>query len=76
MLADNECNRKGKMWRGCKFEARYDVYEPSNALQIQLGKYWALSETDKAMLTQRSVYVQDVCIRCGKVAARCQSNPE
>lgn len=64
------CERAGKLMRACKFEPRYDEYRPSTALESQLERYWSLSESDKAMLHHRKVYVQDVCVVCGKIAER------
>lgn len=64
------CPRIGKLWRSCKFVARYDVFEPSNALEEQLGRAWALSEKDKTALKVQTVYVQDVCVTCGRVIER------
>jgi hypothetical protein len=65
------CERKGKFWNGCKFEPRFDHYMPSEDLRSKLQIQWALSEKDKQRLMEEMVYVQDVCIRCGKVVARC-----
>ena len=68
---ENEmCPRIGKLWRSCKFEARYDVFEPSKALEDQLGRSWALSEKDKKALKVQNIYVQDVCVTCGRVVQR------
>lgn len=68
---ENEmCPRIGKLWRSCKFEARYDVFEPSKALEDQLGRAWALSEKEKNDLMLQNIYVQDICLTCGRVVQR------
>lgn len=68
---ENEmCPRIGKIWRSCHFEPRYDTFEPSKALEEQLGRAWNLSENDKKALKLQTVYVQDVCKTCGRVVQR------
>lgn len=68
---ENEmCPRIGKLWRSCRFEPRYDIFEPSDALEKQLGRAWALSEKDKKALEIQQIYVQDVCVNCGRVVQR------
>lgn len=64
------CPRIGKLWRSCRFEPRYDVREPSDALEKQLGRAWAIDEQDKERLTVQTVYVQDICVSCGRVVQR------
>ena len=68
---ENEmCPRIGKLWRSCYFTPRYDTFEPSPALETQLGRSWAISEQDKERLQVQTIYVQDVCRTCGRVVQR------
>lgn len=64
-----DCPRLGKLFGGCKFEARYDRIGPTN---ISGGRY-ETADTMAAILDAqkaRDIYVQDTCIRCGKVVKR------
>jgi hypothetical protein len=71
LLKENEmCSRIGKLWRGCRFESRYDVFEPTVTLQKKLEAAWSITELDKEKLLMQKIYVQDVCIRCGRVIDR------
>lgn len=71
-MSENElCPRIGLWFKGCKFEPRYDTYSPTDALISQVNKQWALSEKDKELLSETQIYIQDICIRCGKVIERC-----
>lgn len=62
-----QCPRLGKLFRGCKFEARYDITEPDPVLSLTLSIQWALSESDKDRLVKTSTYVHDICTTCGKI---------
>lgn len=58
-----ECTRKGKFWRGCKFEPRYDRLFPPT-LESLPGYPPALEAL------KEQVYVCDVCTRCGETIKR------
>lgn len=64
------CSRIGALWRSCKFEPRYDTYEPSQALEAQMSRAWTVSDLDKERLQRQKIYVQDVCSVCGRVIQR------
>lgn len=65
-----DCPRFGKLFRGCRFEPRYD--EPSIAslfsgfgsVKID-GNLASIEDTAPG-----KKYVRDVCIRCGKAVER------
>lgn len=63
-----ECSRKNKWFRGCHFEPRYDVQEPSDELVRIVSKQWASSSDDKELLVVKSTYVHDICTVCGRIA--------
>jgi len=69
-----ECSRIGKWFRGCKFEARYDIYTPTKELKDIISRQWNTSPNDKDKLLEEMIYVQDVCVVCGKVVARCEND--
>jgi hypothetical protein len=51
----------------CKFEARYDTIPPDR-MNVEKGSTYAITEVIRALTTQK--YVQDVCVKCGKVVNR------
>jgi hypothetical protein len=65
-----DCPRLGKLFGGCKFEARYDRGTPTAehiaALAVANG-YTIPSDLEQF---RPKTYVQDTCIRCGKVVKR------
>lgn len=75
-----DCPRLGKFFGGCRFEARYD--EPVvSEMEQYLGRdsrYEAVPGTTKLAWVKPPlgdrIYVQDVCIRCGKVVERTVRN--
>jgi hypothetical protein len=67
---DEMCPRVGALWRSCRFEPRYDTYEPSQALEDQMRRAWTVSDIDKERLQRQKIYVQDVCSVCGRVIQR------
>lgn len=69
-----ECSRIGKWFRGCKFEARYDIYTPTKELKDIISRQWNTTQNDKDKLLEEMIYVQDVCEVCGKVVARCEND--
>ena len=69
-----ECSRIGKWFRGCKFEARYDIYTPTKELKDIISRQWNTTPRDKDKLLEEMIYVQDVCVVCGKVVARCEND--
>ena len=69
-----DCSRIGKWFRGCKFEARYDIYTPTKELKDIISRQWNTTPRDKDKLLEEMIYVQDVCKVCGKVVARCEND--
>lgn len=69
-----ECSRIGKWYRPCRFEARYDIYTPTKELKDIISRQWNTTPTDKDRLLEEMVYVQDVCVVCGKVVKRCEND--
>ena len=63
----NECERKGKFFGGCKFEARYDIGEPTMTLKGTMTGY-DFREALEAI--KPKTYVHDVCVTCGKTINR------
>lgn len=61
----SKCPRFGKMFRGCKFEARYDTMPPGS---LDGG---SMSGNDPDCISAffhgltRKIYVHDICVRCG-----------
>lgn len=66
LLGARECPRFGK-WLGCKFEPRYDLGVPSQALEFSGSAAGIIMLADAL---KPKTYVRDVCVRCGKVIAR------
>lgn len=66
MVTDKECDRKGKWFRGCKFEARYTLM-PSKLIagDIKTTVSGALQMAEKH---REKRYICDICVRCGKLA--------
>lgn len=64
---NNQCPNANRWFRRCKFQARYDIVEPTPALESIIMTQWAASETDKDRLITKSTYRGDVCVRCGRV---------
>ncbi|MFL9904689.1 hypothetical protein PQR71_42290 [Paraburkholderia fungorum] len=62
----NECPRAGKLFGGCKFEARFDRIPPEQRKDI-FAPYQMIEEINAR--TKR-IYVHDVCVRCGKTVKR------
>ena len=60
------CERKGWLFRGCKFEPRYDL---SPADMSRLGKV-SNAQPEHLDKFRTKTYVHDVCVRCGKVIPR------
>lgn len=69
-----ECSRIGKLFRGCRFEPRYDIYTPTKELKDIISRQWSTTPSDKDKLLEEMIYVQDVCIVCGKVVERCEND--
>ena len=61
------CPRRGKLFRGCYFEARYDLGEPKFE-----GPVNYVGSDLKGVIDRHRAksYVRDVCVRCGKVIER------
>lgn len=72
-----DCPRLGKLFGGCKFEARYDRVsatglQPGDAFWVTLtGPPEAFKGTPA-----RTTYIADVCIRCGKMLNRRVTKPK
>jgi hypothetical protein len=66
-MAEVECSRKNKWFRACKFEARYDVQEPTTALINMISRQWGVSDYHLDKLTIKETYICDVCVTCGNI---------
>jgi hypothetical protein len=66
----NDCPRFGKLFNGCKFEARFDDGVPDQ------GKRGTIQGSDAECIAaffhgiRSKTYVHDICIRCGKTVKR------
>jgi hypothetical protein len=69
----SDCPRFGKLFGGCKFEARYDE-PPLLSHLMGSGMYTTLKIDGKIASIDDVVpmkkYVRDVCVRCGKAIER------
>lgn len=62
----NHCDRFGKLFRGCRFEPRYDM-SPADLTGFTELRH----ATETFMNTLRTTtYVRDVCVTCGKTIER------
>lgn len=74
-MAD-DCPRLGKMFGGCRFEARYSHPEITTPIPEGLNRYidrcLTMDDNDIAAIEtfRPRVYEGDVCVRCGKFALR------
>lgn len=64
MTDPTPCPRAGRWIGGCKFEARYDPGIDTRGIKAT----GMAAETIAA--AKRTVYIHDICIRCGKVVKR------
>ncbi len=69
----SDCPRFGKLFGGCKFEARYD--EPSLFDSVFGSGMYSTIKIDGKIASVNDVvpmktYVRDVCVRCGKSIER------
>ena len=63
----SDCPRFGKLFRGCKFEARHDKGP------VEMDRGMELKGDGGGLVLERFrriTYVRDVCIRCGKTVER------
>lgn len=62
----NECPRKDKWIRGCKFEPRYNLgpstFDPDGNLTTTANAVVMIAEKYR-----EKTYIYDVCIRCGRM---------
>lgn len=77
MTTDPPCPRRDKWFRGCRFEPRYDVpMEDRYGHRAMWQSYELHPNPDGKTCTIKEQppptkrYVQDVCVRCGKVVDR------
>lgn len=74
-MSGERCERFGKWFGGCRFEARWDETAPdpiairSVERLVHAAVFFA---EDLAMMRnlRASRYVRDICIRCGKTVER------
>ena len=65
----SDCERKGKFFGGCHFVARYDEIPPSfETLEGMKTTVHGAEMTFRALT--KTIYVKDVCTRCGKDVKR------
>jgi hypothetical protein len=60
------CTHAGKMFGGCKFEARYDRIPPEQRKDV----FAPWQSTNEINARTKRIYVHDVCIRCGEMVKR------
>lgn len=63
-----DCPRFGKLFNGCKFEARYDTVSRPNA-EFKTNDAELMSAFFHGVGAHKT-YVHDICIRCGHVVKR------
>lgn len=64
-MSEIDCPRAGR-WRGCNFEARYDVINgPPKPPNDTLITSWKVTGPPGSR-----TYVRDVCTRCGRTIER------
>lgn len=56
-----------RIFRKCKFEARYDISKPDLSQMRNYRGYELLELFEKL---RSKTYVHDICVRCGKVVKR------
>lgn len=65
----NECPRKDKWVRGCKFEPRYNLaastFEPGGHVKTSAAAIVLLANEYRDR-----TYIYDVCIRCGRMVSK------
>lgn len=76
----SECPRVGKFFGGCRFEPRYDEPILSEMQRMTGSSSWHKVEGTNNVTWQDDPlgerrYVQDVCVRCGKIAQRTPNTP-
>lgn len=67
-----ECPRLSRIFRGCRFEPRYDelaLPEGIAATVAQAVAYGPMT-AGEAQALKPSHYVRDICIRCGRTVER------
>jgi hypothetical protein len=68
------CPRAGKWIGGCRFEARFDRYQPRVLTEKEI--YW-LDVNDRVpalAAASSTTYVRDVCVTCGRTIERQGAN--
>ena len=65
-----DCSRAGRWIGGCKFEPRYDLSEPDQSLRDTVRYADEIPAYTVKLLVNKSTYVRDVCVRCGKTIER------
>lgn len=63
---EGECDRVGKLFGGCAFEARFDLGPSTMTGEGYMGM--RLGELVEKY--RQKTYVRDVCVRCGKSIER------
>lgn len=72
----SECERSGRWFSGCRFEARYDepVLSDREKTFGRDGTWEPIPGTNRIRYVTpplgNRTYVHDICIRCGKVVSR------
>lgn len=63
----NHCARIGRVFGGCRFEARYDYGAPTI---LKTAAPIVDSVCDQIEASKPRTYVRDVCVSCGKTIER------
>ncbi len=70
-MSAHDCPRVNNKWfRGCQFEARYDL-SPADLRQFGSFK----GELDVSQFRQKT-YVRDICVHCGRTVERISQTGE
>lgn len=73
--ASDNCPRRGKWIRGCRFQPRYDSGKPKGIPEDHLFWYNRSDRVSALRATAPKTYVRDVCVTCGRVIDRSSDAP-
>lgn len=64
-----DCPRRDKWFRGCRFEARYDL-SPADLSGFKSLKGRGSAGVALVNAMRKRTYTRDICVRCGKAMER------
>jgi hypothetical protein len=65
-----ECDRKGRWFRGCRWEAQYDSQRPVRGAEMSWSTTTGPSQDVLEMFVDRETYVGALCLTCGAYTSR------